>query len=311
MSYKLPGLPNKKADAHELADCVEIIALKQGQVSKIEIAELLNFGSDGDIQLREIEEDETESFTDDAWKEIERRIGYCGSNRYPFCINTSGNLVEFKNDRSDYEYLYLYLLIATRLNMQEHKINSGIDGTLLLEKISEKVAANYLGERSSSFLFGTSSNEAWARSFGDRVESLCAALGEGDGFSPKDDYLNNAIKDDGLDVVAWKNFSDNGKAKLIAFGQCKTGTNWKNTLESLNTSGFVKRWFKSPTVVDPIKMFFLAEALPRYSWYSHTTRAGILFDRCRIMDFADSVSADVMGQVKAWTEEAKRIHVDE
>ena len=51
-------------------------------------------------------------------------------------------------------------------------------------------------------------------------------------------------------------------------------------------------------------MFFAAEALSRQNWYNDVSDAGLLFDRCRIVDFCDSVTEEVLAKVRAWTEAA-------
>ena len=51
-------------------------------------------------------------------------------------------------------------------------------------------------------------------------------------------------------------------------------------------------------------MFFVAEAISRLDWGSVSSEAGLLFDRCRIVDFCDGISEDVLEKVKVWTEAA-------
>ena len=51
-------------------------------------------------------------------------------------------------------------------------------------------------------------------------------------------------------------------------------------------------------------MFFAAEAMSRLRWYSGASDAGLLFDRCRIVDFCDNLTKDVFAKVKTWTEAA-------
>ena len=55
-----------------------------------------------------------------------------------------------------------------------------------------------------------------------------------------------------------------------------------------------------------MRMFFIAEAISRLGWDSVSSKAGLLFDRCRIVDFCDGISEDVLEKVKAWTEAAAK-----
>lgn len=48
----------------------------------------------------------------------------------------------------------------------------------------------------------------------------------------------------------------------------------------------------------------VAEALSRSRWANTSYDAGLLFDRCRIVDFCDDISEDVLKKVTTWTEAA-------
>ena len=60
---------------------------------------------------------------------------------------------------------------------------------------------------------------------------------------------------------------------------------------------------RDPLIVPPVRMFFVAEALA----LSDEDRsdigieAGLLFDRCRIVDFCVGVDDSVLERVKNWT----------
>ena len=99
----------------------------------------------------------------------------------------------------------------------------------------------------------------------------------------------------------WKHFSDGLAGKAIAFGQCKTGTNYKDTLTQLQPDSFCRKWMQSPPAMTPMRMFFIAEALPKGRWYNFTSDAGVLFDRCRIVDFSSQVSQDISAKIEGWT----------
>ena len=67
---------------------------------------------------------------------------------------------------------------------------------------------------------------------------------------------------------------------------------------------FCKKWLRSPPALTPVRMFFVAEAMSRVDWYDAASDAGLLFDRCRIVDFCDSLTDDVFAKVRTWTEAA-------
>ena len=184
--------------------------------------------------------------------------------------------------------------------MRDNRVHADIDGSLLLEELAADVAREYLGARAESVVFGTAAGTA---DFPGRIDALCKQMEEGIGFVNRDE-AQPSERDGKLDVVAWKHFADRLPGKLIAFGQCKTGTNYKDTLTQLQPDSFCKKWLQSPLILLPVRMFFVAEAVSRLHWYSTSSDAGLLFDRCRIVDFCDDISGDVLERVTAWTEAA-------
>ena len=194
--------------------------------------------------------------------------------------------------------VYRYLLLATRLNMASCRVHGSIDGTLLLEELAADVAREFLGDRAESLVFGTSSGTG---DFPAKVNDLCQNLKEGGGFVSHTQARPTA-NDGKLDVVVWKGFADHQPGKLIGFAQCKTGTNFKDSLSQLQPDSFCSKWLQRPPAFTPVRMFFAAEALSRQNWYNDVSDAGLLFDRCRIVDFCDSVTEEVLAKVRAWTE---------
>lgn len=151
-------------------------------------------------------------------------------------------------------------------------------------------------------VFGTASNIS---AFKERVNFLCEQIGEGRGFENRG-IKPPTEKDGQLDVVAWKDFTDHLPGKLILFGQCKTGTHYKDELAKLQPEAFCKKYMRSAPVVNPMRAFFVSESLSETNWYNMSVDAGILFDRCRIIDFCDNVAPETLGKIKAWTAAAAR-----
>ena len=304
--FKFPGFPTERASAHELADFVELMAWRDGKASTTDLSRAIGRIEENDYGAGAPEEDEAEHDAESAYIEIEIRDCACGTSAsYPFLICGQGNtLVRQSGKLNCRQLVYLYLLLATRLNMHDNRMHAGIDGALLFEKVCADVAKSYLGDRAESMVFGMS---AQTGGFRKRVEDFCRQLGEGGGVK---DEVNPNVKDGKLDVVAWKPFADSCQGKLIIFGQCKTGTNYRDMLMQLQPDAFCKKWLRDKPPVDPLRAFFVSEALSRsgdrsrHQWYEHSADAGLLFDRCRIVDFCDSVADEVLEEVRTWTEAA-------
>ena len=298
--FKWPGAPSTRASEHELADYAELVCWKHHGTSTTALCAHLGRLEENDYSDGVPEEEEIAEVVQAAYLEMERRRSACRGG-YPYVIGKRGYTLATDPDHGNSRHVvYRYLLLATRLNMRTDRMHAGIDGALLLEDLAAYAAREYLGARAESLVLGTSSNLS---RFPEKVDDLCRRLREGGRFFNRDEAVPTA-RDGQLDVVVWKHFSDGMPGKLIAFGQCKTGTDYRDTLTQLQPDVFCRKWLHSFPAVTPVRMFFVAEALSKLRWYSTAADAGVLFDRCRIVDFCDDLSEDVLAKVRAWTEAA-------
>ena len=295
--FRWPGIPSSRADTHELADFAELLSWRDGSASATAVVQDLGKLDENDYSEGVPEEEEIPYVVEDAFREVERRIE-ASNGGYPFEFNANGTVIYPIQGAHDARYVvYKYLLLSTRLDMNRNRIHAGLDGTELLEQLSAVAARHYLGVRAESMIFGTSEDSP---DFPTKVNILCQRLEEGGGFvqlgaNPR------RMKDDKLDVVAWIPFADRREAKLIAFGQCKTGTSWKTQVTQLQPDSFCKKWFRSQLAVNPVRMFFISESLSSIDWRNQSVDAGLLFDRCRIVDFCDRLDNDLLLRLGKWT----------
>ncbi len=304
MTFKWPGTPSPRASRHELADHAELICWRQSGTSTTALSHLLGRLEDNDYSDGGVpEEEETDQVAEDAFREVERRQEACRDG-YPFAVGEQGYTLKIRPDAANHKHIvYKYLLLATRLNMDNNRVHADIDGTQLFEELAAETAREYFGARARSLVFGTA---AVGNSFVNKVNYLCEQIKEGDGF-PNPNGATPRARDGKLDVVVWKQFTDDLPGKLIAFGQCKTGTQYRDTITQLQPDAFCDKWFLKGPAVSPIRMFLVSEALPRgdrSNWYDLSRDAGLLFDRCRIVDYCDGLCEDVLAKMKAWTSAA-------
>ena len=298
MMFKWPGTPSPEATPHELADFAEMTCWRDTRTSTTSLSRLLGRLAENDDAQGPLEEDESESRIEAAYDEIERRQDVCGDG-YPFLLDRQGSLLQVGYDEANPRHvIYKYLLLATRINMSGNRHHADIDGTRLLEQLGAEVAREYLGYRAESFVFGVGVDSG---GFAERVNELCRRLEEGGGFVNRDEGHVHA-QDDRLDVVAWKSFSDGLPGKLIGFGQCKTGTHYRDSTPELQPDDFISKWLRDRLVVLPVRLFFVAEALSlTVGRYNMSVDAGLLFDRCRIIDFCHATDAGVVEELREWT----------
>ena len=262
--FKWPDSPSPRAPAHEVADFAELVCWRDGGTSLNTIGAALGRLDENDYSEGVPEEDVITKVAEGAYSEIERRKDACRGG-YPFAIGPRGYTMKMSENRDDRRCaVYHYLLLATRLNMQSNRRHAGIDGASLLEYLSAEAAREYLGARAESMVFGNRLLPGVG--FANKINNLCRKLQEGDGFY-NHGHGRTTANDGKLDIVAWKHFADRLPGKLIAFGQCKTGTHYRDTLTQLQPDLFCRTWLRSSPVFVPIRMFFVAEALSRSNWY--------------------------------------------
>lgn len=305
MTFMLPHAPSPEADLQELADFAELRAWDRGTVSAREIVAALNRIDDNDSNSG-CEDDEVEN-TDtltDVFNELDRRASVCGA-AYPFKVQENGDALRHTPIDPDNapQVVYRYLLLGTRLNMLRHRSHAKIDGALLFEECSAAVLKAYLGsDKAKSFVFGT----AAGGKFGDKVKSLCEQLREGGAFRSID-ASGSTANDGKLDAIAWIPFADKREGQVIVFSQCKTGTTWKHLVTQCRPADFAKKWFERGYAVEPVRGFCVAESLDRSTWYSLCCDAGLVFDRCRLVEFSQGVTGQLLQKMLDWTKAAKEM----
>ena len=295
--FKWPGVPSPYSEVHEIADFAELLCWREGITSANSLAHDVARLAENDYSEGVPEEECLSEHIRDAYVELERRVKDCGGG-YPFCIGKRGDTLRALPCNGSGKFaIYKYLLLATRLNMSNSRRHAGIDGTHLFERLSAEACREYFGDRSESMVFGTATG---GLGFKEKVNNLCASIGEGNGYEAKGSKKVRE-KDGKLDVAAWKHFSDRLPGKFIAFGQCKTGTHYRDDLPNLRPDSFCSKWMQSMPALVPMRMFFLAEALPQEDFYNLPYDAGLLFDRCRIVDYSNLVSKSILAMVENWT----------
>ena len=260
-------------------------------------------------EVREGDDLETREDVDAAFNDVEARREHCGPRAfYPFRRDEEnrGRIVidEPQNGKQRWHaLLYLFLLWLTRISGSAPiSGNNSPDPAArkLFERLCCEVASNYWGRgvagESAPFIHFS----ALPGNFGRKINALSQQLGEGDGFRegalPKKSRLN----DGGLDIVVHRRFADGRPGQLIGFGQCKSGRNYESKLTELSLRDF-QGWFLGDFVVEPVRLFFLSDRVADDKVLARNCRkAGILFDRCRIMEYAGEVDSDLKREIADW-----------
>jgi hypothetical protein len=309
MSFMLPHAPSPEAGVQELADFTELRAWDRGSISAREIVAALNKVDDNDSNVG-CEDDEVTNIDTltDVFRELDRRASNCGAG-YPFTVQPNGEVLQHsKVDPANVgQVVYRFLLLSTRLNMLTQRMHAKHDGTFLFEEFSATALKAYLGtEKAQSLVFGTSVGGG----FGEKVKVLCEQTREGGTYRSVDDSGLTA-NDGKLDAIAWIPFADKREGQVIIFSQCKTGTTWKNLVTQCRPMDFSKKWFERTFAIEPVRAFCVAESLDKSTWFSLCCDAGLVFDRCRLVEFSHGVTGELLKKLLDWLIAAKSVATTE
>lgn len=168
---------------------------------------------------------------------------------------------------------------------------------IMFENLSCVAAKNFIGGEVVRFAHPRTDLPS---AFDQAIQSLCSLTNEGGGFRPQ---RTRRRKDDRVDVVAWKHFPDHGEGKLMLFGNCASGNDWRDKLTEVQPEVFCQTWMLEMPLsvslpnVRAIRAFFMPYRIASREWRDNSLQAGIIFDRCRIAylvsesnDFADKRS---------------------
>ena len=145
--------PGSDDNLVNLADWVEMKALldSDGNASQEDLARALQ-------QAYSMTDTEARTLAGDAFKELRDRELACapipGKGReweYPFSLNVGNNLLSSRvklNAKSKAGMLYVFLLVATRADMDAQRKLDNLDPTVLFEQLCADILLNFWGGKS-------------------------------------------------------------------------------------------------------------------------------------------------------------------
>jgi len=184
--------PSSSASSVEQADYIELLALRNAD-SDVSLQDLIGIThrmDDEDEPKGGVESDlKNENKAASALDEHTQRIRDLGPASYLYPYEVHGDLIAIRDNISNdkINFLYWFMLFATRLNMKSDRVHGGYDGADLFEHLCLIVAKNYFGTTNDSrvdgMVFGTARNKlSWEddtediSKFGQNVDTLCKRI---------------------------------------------------------------------------------------------------------------------------------------
>jgi hypothetical protein len=312
-SLKAPNLIDPPEEKADWAECWTLVS-KDGNTSFSEIRAVMKIGGSADahFEFDEFDYAEVEGSNDkdagtentnlyeaaaeDTFLEISDRIEACGEPAYPFDVTAEN--IAMRDDSSTSTYTFLLLL-------SEYGPNAGSkknEGAKLFEDICAHAVMTFLGGKkdlAEAQVFGFP-RRVTHNSFSDALDVLCNNLMEGEGCKNRPKTLDQ--KDAKLDVVGWKSFRDQRMGRLIIFGQCATGSDWRSKRSELIAPlDWCSYWMKDRPAVWPMRAFFVPHRIGLRDWLDTCVHGGLLFDRCRLASYTTELPKETTDEMVAWT----------
>ena len=303
-------LPNMGDPREVQADWLEWSALTvpQAFVSWTSYhGDLTKAGSDDALETpREQEEDD---FLEDVINEVEFELRLrreaCGGRTGSYPYETTHEGVTYSRNGND--LTYRFLLLMSLFGKDAGPLRSHPER--LFEELCSIALHEYLGGATAVGLdravFGFP-RRVLPKHFPEALNELCTKLGQGSGSSgrkPEGDQ-----KDAKLDLVAWRSFPDGRRGKLIGFGQCATGADWKEKAFELQPRKWCGLWMKDPACIDPFSSLFIPHRPSEDAWLKAAHYAGVLFDRCRIAWLIPNPKGELSTKIQDWVDHVEKGH---
>jgi hypothetical protein len=290
----------------QFADLAELLLLAQvnAEISKADLQSLIatgNLDSDPDGQAPAVQEDDLrrqathEQSNEDCFRQLLYRRDALDA-AYPFAVEDS--LLCKRPKISDYGYVYLFLLICSRLASFKGDPVWIQECARLFTKVSADALRAVLKDSAVVFIFDHGSDDRAQYFHTDLRRALRILAGKLNAL-PIDDLIGqqSASGDAGLDLVAINAPGDPAKGVLAYFGQCAAQQHgWpKKTLEAKKSNAFFHMGHGAFNLLYTPVMYRNATG----RWFNdlHTYDC-VISDRLRIVRALNSLSDPVYRAIK-------------
>lgn len=243
-----------------------------------------------DTDLDAIAGSDEDRFFDSIEGEIGERIDALGNN-YPFRI-LSGSRLSVVGPPTEGGFMYLFCLFLSYANGKElldgnwaPRIDNGVRD--LFQACSTLAAAAEVNGCGISFGWPRPGNEP----FLEKLKQVYEMFGEGRVVDAPRPGVSPYVKDEEIDVIAWRPRADRAAGTVYLLGQVASGENWEGkSIKGGPIDSFHQNWFTRLPPSMAMPAIFIPHAVPpvqmsgtrRERLEAITARFGTVFDRLRL-----------------------------
>jgi hypothetical protein len=274
------AVPDGSVHRTKIADWLELKALSSldGRVgfgTLVSASAVAENEQEENIGDEDVEEDELVLCVQ---SEIARRRNNVGDD-YPFRIDARGRTLRLVSPISEVGSVYLFCLF----------LSHAVDRTIVPKKLAPKVtnrirdwfqacatiaAGGYVTGPSMSFGFPRPDGTAFLKAL-HRVYQL---FGDGKPRKRPRAAAAKRIKDNGIDIIAWRRSIDNLPCTLYLIAQVASGNDWKDKSVIPDREHFHKYWFEDVPGSQPHDAMFMPFGLEPEDPEDDTTYEDVLKD---------------------------------
>ncbi len=207
---------------------------------------------------------------------------------YPFEITEDGNELVIKESLGAGAYTYIYCLLFSHVNREDVLIPDPPHAPKdrdLLQICATIAAAGYIYGNATSFGFPRANGDGFLTA----LTAVYEKIKDGVVVANIPAGLPSAVKDGGIDVIAWQDTPDGGAGGLYMLGQVASGSNWQDKSVKPDIGLFHVYWFVRQPASTPLPAMFIPfcldvrenETLDDVSYYK-THKYGELFYRYKL-----------------------------
>jgi len=240
--------------------------------------------SAADIGTEEQPEDISE---EDIWQddlvvsvqdEINSRFKVIGED-YPFRVDPKGNYMETVPEMTDAGAIYLFCLFlshATDRSIVPEALAPAVNNTVrdLFQVCATFAAAGYVQGTAMSFGWPRPDGEAFLAA----LKIIYAKFGDGQPVDEPRPAAPPTVKDEGIDIIAWRPSPDGLPGTHYLLGQVASGHNWTEKSILADSVSFHDYWFERRPATQHQDAMFMPFCLEAKGHDDSATAQEILVD---------------------------------
>jgi hypothetical protein len=240
------AIPETTVHVTKLADWLEFVTI-QSPSGKMSFSALV---SAADLSTEEQSEDISD---DEIWEdeivlsvqnEINARRNCIGAD-YPFMIDARGYVLQLVDPITSIGSVYLFCLFLS------HATDRTIVPTTLIPNVDNDVRDLFQAcatVAAAGYVQGVAVSFGWPRpddaTFLAALQRTYAMFGDGLPHAEPRPAAPDQVKDDGIDVIAWRPSPDGLPGTAYLLGQSASGDNWKDKSIKADSEQFHEYWFE-------------------------------------------------------------------